>query len=92
MNSKLYTIPSTVMIQVVDDETLLYDSATGLFFALNETGAMMWDSIARHDDLKDVHVELMDVFEVESDQLTSDMKVFVDLLAEQGLINFDTAN
>ncbi len=92
MNSKLYTIPSTVMIQVVDDETLLYDSATGLFFALNETGAMMWDSIVRHDDLKDVHVELMDVFEVESDQLTSDMKVFVDLLAEQGLINFDTAN
>lgn len=92
MNLKSYTIPSTVMVQVVDDETLLYDSATGLFFALNETGAMMWDSISVYDDLADVHVELMGVFEVEPEQLASDLEVFVSSLAEQGLIRVEATN
>jgi hypothetical protein len=88
MISKPYTIPHTVMVQSVDDETLLFDSATELFFALNETGAMMWDSIAAYSDLADVHAELMEAFEVDPTQLESDLSIFVGLLAEQGLVAF----
>ncbi len=86
MNSKMYTIPHTVMVQSVDDETLLFDSATELFFALNDTGAMMWDSITAYNDLADVYNELLEAFEVAPQQLEGDLELFVSSLAEQGLV------
>jgi hypothetical protein len=88
MNSQKYTIPHTVMVQSVDDETLLFDSATELFFALNDTGAVMWDSIAAYTDLLDVYSELLEAFEVAPEQLEGDLNTFVELLAQQGLIVF----
>jgi hypothetical protein len=74
------------MVQSVDDETLLFDSATELFFALNDTGAVMWESIASYTNLSDVYNELIEAFEVEPQQLESDLGIFVASLAEQGLI------
>jgi hypothetical protein len=86
MNSQKYTIPHTVMVQNVDDETLLFDSATELFFALNDTGAVMWESITEYNDLMDVYTELLEIFEVEPKQLEGDFGIFVSSLVEQGLI------
>ncbi|MDD2781644.1 PqqD family protein [Sulfuricurvum sp.] len=88
MISKPYTIPHTVMVQSVDDEILLFDSATELFFSLNDTGAMMWDSISAYHDLSDVYDELLETFEVAPEQLESDLELFVASLAEQGLVVF----
>ena len=88
MISKHYTIPHTVMIQSVDDETLLFDSATELFFALNDTGAIMWESITAYNDLSDVYNELLEAFEVAPEQLENDLELFVSSLAEQGLMVF----
>jgi len=88
MTSKPYTIPHTVMVQSVDDETLLFDSATQLFFALNDTGAMFWESMSAYSDLADVHTELMEAFEVDPAQLEADLSTFASLLSEQGLVAF----
>lgn len=88
MISKPYSIPHTVMVQSVDDETLLFDSATELFFSLNDTGAMFWESMSAHSDLADVHAELLEAFEVDSEQLENDLSLFASLLAEQGLVVF----
>lgn len=88
MISKHYTIPHTVMVQSVDDETLLFDSATELFFALNDTGAIMWESITAYNDLSDVYNELLEAFDVAPEQLENDLKLFVSSLAEQGLMVF----
>lgn len=88
MISKSYTIPHTVMVQNVDDETLLFDSVTELFFSLNDTGAMFWESMGGHSNLADVHTELLEAFEVEPVQLEDDLATFAALLSEQGLIVF----
>ena len=92
MTSKPYTIPHTVMVQVVDDETLLFDSDTGLFFSLNESGALMWDSISAYSDLTAVYDEMIEAFEVDPQQLENDLMAFMASLVEQGLIHFETAN
>lgn len=89
MISKPYTIPHTVMVQSVDDETLLFDSATELFFSLNDTGAMMWEVMADHNDLSDVLAELVEAYDVESQVIENDLEVFVGLLAEQGLVSIN---
>lgn len=88
MISKPYTIPHTVMVQSVDDETLLFDSATELFFSLNDTGAMFWESMSEHSNLADVHAELLEAFEVDPAQLEADLATFAALLSEQGLVVF----
>lgn len=86
MISKPYTIPHTVMMQSVDDETLLFDSATELFFSLNDTGAMMWEVMADHNDLANVHSELVEAFDVDPSVIENDLIAFAGLLAEQGLL------
>ena len=81
-----YTIPSTVMLQIVDDETLLFNSATELFFTLNEVGTVMWEIMSENSALRAVYNELIEMYEVTPEQLQADIETFVSLLAEQGLI------
>lgn len=81
-----YTIPSTVMLQVVDDETLLFDSATELFFTLNEMGTVMWEIMNESSTLRAVYDELAEVLDVPGDQLESDIITFATALSKQGLL------
>lgn len=81
-----YTIPSSVMLQIVDDETLLFNSATELFFTLNEVGTVMWEVMSENSALRAVYDKLIEVYDVPSDQLEADIIVFATALKEQGLL------
>ncbi len=81
-----YAIPSTVMLQIVDEETLLFDSSTELFFTLNEVGTVMWEIMSENNALRAVYDELIEVFDIESEQLAADIEIFASSLAEQGLL------
>jgi len=81
-----YTIPSTVMLQIVDEETLLFDSSTELFFTLNEVGTVMWEIMSENNALRAVYDELIEAFDIESEQLAADIENFASSLAEQGLL------
>lgn len=91
MISKRYTIPYTVMMQNVDDETLLFDSQNGLFFALNESGAKMWEVMERYEEFSAVVSELLELFEVERQRLENDLEIFAQSLMEQGLLEVSDA-
>lgn len=81
-----YTIPSTVMLQLVDDETLLFNSATELFFTLNEIGSLMWEIMSETTTLRAVYDELTEAYDVPADQLEADIVTFATALTEQGLL------
>jgi hypothetical protein len=81
-----YTIPTTVMLQSVDDETLLFDSATELFFTLNDVGTVMWEIMSENSTLRAVYDELMEAYDVPGDQLEADVISFAMALLQQGLI------
>lgn len=81
-----YAIPSTVMLQIVDEETLLFDSSTELFFTLNEVGTVMWEIMSENNTLRAVYDELIEAFDIESEQLAADIEIFASSLAEQGLL------
>ncbi|MDO9208054.1 MAG: PqqD family protein [Sulfuricurvum sp.] len=85
-----YTIPSTVLLQRVDDEVLLFNSANGLFFTLNEMGAVFWQSMSESNTLQDIFNSIAQEYEVEADLLAQDIITFSQTLAEQGLLNFET--
>lgn len=81
-----YTIPSTVMLQLVDDETLLFNSATELFFTLNEVGTVMWEIMSESSTLRAVYDELTEAYDVPADQLEADIATFATALSKQGLL------
>lgn len=85
-----YTIPSTVLLQCIDDETLLFNSSNGLFFALNEMGAVMWEIMSESHSLQEVFDEMIELFEVDGNVLSNDIIAFANTLTEQGLLNFET--
>lgn len=81
-----YTIPSTVMLQIVDDETLLFNSETELFFTLNAVGTVMWEVMSENSTLRAIYDELIEVYDVPSEQLEADIIVFATVLKEQELL------
>jgi hypothetical protein len=85
-----YTIPSTVLLQCIDDETLLFNSSNGLFFSLNEMGAIMWEKMSESNSLQEIFDHMVELFEVDSKVLSDDIIAFANRLAEQGLLNFET--
>jgi hypothetical protein len=80
-----YSIPSTVMLQKIDDETLLFDSETEKFFTLNEVGTVMWEVISKNSSIIGVYEELKEIFDIEEEQLEYDFSIFTKALYEQGL-------
>ena len=84
-----YAIPSTVILQQVDDETLLFNSATGNFFTLNEVGTIMWKVISKNTSIKTVYEELLDMLDVPGEQLEIDLSAFAKALHEQGLFQIN---
>ncbi len=86
-----YTIPSTVLLQCVDEETLLFNSANGLFFALNETGTLLWEEMSHATTLQSVIEQMLGMYDVEREQLALDVAVFSQTLEDQGLLSFEQA-
>lgn len=81
-----YSIPSTVMLQIVDDETLLFDSATELFFTLNDVGSVMWEIMGENSSLRGVYDELIEAYDVPVHQLEADLIAFSTALTQQRLL------
>lgn len=86
MRAKEYSIPSSVLLQEIDNELLIFNSETGQFYSVNDTGAVIWESIIEHDNLGDVLDDISKVFDVDRDILINDLLKFVLPLYEQGLL------
>jgi len=81
-----YRIPSTVILQKVDCEPLLFNSATGLFFTLNDVGEVIWEVMSKNSSLQIVLEELLETFSAPKDQLERDLLTFASSLNEQELL------
>ena len=85
----IYTLSSSLMAQEVDDEILLMDMETQLFYALNSTGYVLWETIQKHNKLEDVFTEMKELFEVSDMDLKRDIDVFIENLAKNEMIQFN---
>ncbi len=88
LDSKI-TIPDTLFLQTVDDETILLDTNTQEYFALNDTGAMIWNILEEKKNLKEVQKTILDMYEIDESQVESDILNFVEALKTKKLISID---
>jgi len=89
LNTK-YTIPNSVMLQTVDDESLLLDTESEEFFSLNEMGRLIWNAMQQHNTLDAIRIEFLELYDVSSDILSQDLLLFGSTLKEKGLLSADT--
>lgn len=84
--STQYSIPKTVMLQVIDDEVLLFNSENGNFFALNDIGAGIWEVMLDYTTLEEVFNELTQYIDISPNKLKDDLFLFCESLSNQELI------
>ena len=94
MNNKLdletrFSVPPQVMSRLVEDETVLLDIASGMYFGLDGVGKRIWESIADGLSLGDAVSVITAEFEVDDTQAQADVIEFATELVSRGLL--DTA-
>lgn len=85
LNSKV-EIPNTVFIQNIGDESILLDTNTQEYFALNEIGKVILELLIETQSLKKTYEKMINVYDIEENLLRNDILNFISSLEEKGLV------
>jgi len=83
--SQKISFGDTVYSQDVNDELVLLDMNTENYFGLDSVGRDIWKLLEEGKTLQEAYDTLLNMYEVEADQLRTDIEVFVEKLVESGL-------
>lgn len=79
-------VPPDVIYRGVDQETVVLNLETGVYFGLDDVGARIWQLIVERGSLRAVRAALVDEFDVSAEALDRDLIAFVTELHAKGLI------
>ena len=80
------SIPPQVMSRLVDNETVLLDLSSGIYFGLDGVGNRIWESVSEGLNLAETVAVITSEFEVDETQAQSDVIEFARNLVERGLL------
>ena len=78
-----------VLFRELAGEAVLLDLKSQRYFGLDEVGTRVWQLLGEEVRLEAVRETMLAEFEVDEAQLTRELEVFVDELAEAGLIELE---
>lgn len=84
--SKKVSIPAQVMARTVGDETVILDLASGTYFGLDPVGARIWQLMGDDRSLAEICATMLEEYEVEREQLETDVLRLTGELLERGLV------
>ena len=73
-----------VLFQGVSGEIVILDLKSESYFGLDEVGARIWQLMQGHGGLQEVFEVMLEEYEVEADQLKTDMNKLMDDLVQPG--------
>ncbi len=79
-------ISPNVLLQEVDDETILLNIESEEYFSLNEIGTIFYELLKEHKNLEKILQELQSYFDAPKEQLEKDLIAFVEALEEKKLV------
>lgn len=74
------------MSRLVDDETVILDLASGMYFGLDGVGKRIWESVSSGDNLGETAAAIASEYEVDDEQALADVIEFASDLVERGLL------
>ena len=80
------SIPPQVMSRLVDDETVLLDLESGMYFGLDGVGKRIWESVAEGCSIGEIVKIITKEYEVDEERATADVIAFANNLVERGLL------
>ncbi len=84
-------IPAHVFFTSVDGESLLLDTRSNTYYALEDAGGRAWELLEGGQPLRQVHRLLLDEYEVGPDELERDLLELLETLLENGLVELAQA-
>ena len=86
---KRATVCPSTLFRDLDGEMVLVNLDRGTYFGLDEIGHQIWTQITNCPSIEQAFVALESQYEVEPDQLRSDMKTLILQLNEHGLVELN---
>ena len=86
------TIPEQVMARQVGEETVILDLVSGTYFGLDPVGARIWQLLGEGRMLAEVCESMLAEYEVTRDEIERDLTDLLAVLADKGLIKFESAS
>jgi hypothetical protein len=80
------SIPQDVMYQELDDESVILNMESGLYFGLDAVGSRIWRAVTEADSIEHAFKTLSAEFDVEEPKLRSDLGELIGELLDQGLL------
>ena len=74
------------MSRLVDDETVLLDLESGMYFGLDGVGKRIWESVTDGKSLGDIAAIITAEYDVDESQALADVIAFASDLIERGLL------
>lgn len=81
-----WQISDTTVSADLDNECMLLNVETGLYFGLDELGTSIWKLIGAGSSVELILQHLLQEYEVGPDELRRDLFSFLALLGEKGLL------
>jgi hypothetical protein len=72
-------------------ELLMMSASQGVYLALTEVGARVWELLETESSLDQICQALQREFDVASDVCRAEVRLFVEQMADRGLVVIDTA-
>ena len=86
LNQRYAVDPENVFAKKVQDEIMLLDLNSGLYYFLNEVGAQIWEMLEQGHPLENILQALAESYEADVSVLEQDLRQLVADLTSQGLI------
>jgi hypothetical protein len=86
-----FRVSQNVLMRKVDDEFVLVHMDRNQIFALNPTGARLWELLSEGRSRSDATEQLVREFEVDAETVELEAETLLRQLVEEGLLELDVA-
>jgi hypothetical protein len=84
--SSRVTVPSDVMLNTVDGESVILSLNTESYFGLDYVGTRMWTTLTTSDSIQRAYEALLSEYEVDPADLRRDLNNLIEKLVQNGLV------
>ena len=81
-----FTVNESVVFAEHDDEAVLLNVESGVYFGLDEIGTVIWNLLSSGATEEDIVQRLFELYEAELSQLRADVRQFFITLQDRGLV------
>jgi hypothetical protein len=84
-DSRITVSPDQVSCDLAGEAAIL-NLKNSVYYGLDPVGASVWSLIQEPKTVAEIRAALLDIYDVDSSQLQSDLQILLTQLSEQGLI------